>query len=81
MSLLTDLINLEFSDVTEKIITEYIWIKGSGMDIRSKARTLSHPVMDPKDLPKWNYDGSNTRQAPGKDSEVILYLLHHFTER
>ena len=23
--------------------------------------------------PKWNYDGSSTGQAPGEDSEVILY--------
>jgi len=73
MSLLTDLINLDLSDVTEKIIAEYIWIGGSGMDIRSKGRTLSHEVTDPKDLPKWNYDGSSTGQATGKDSEVIIH--------
>jgi len=73
MSLFTDLINLDLSDVTEKIIAEYIWIGGSGMDIRSKGRTLSHEVTDPKDLPKWNYDGSSTGQATGKDSEVIIH--------
>ncbi|EOY03038.1 Glutamine synthase clone R1, 1,ATGLN1,1 isoform 2, partial [Theobroma cacao] len=28
---------------------------------------------DPSKLPKWNYDGSSTGQAPGEDSEVILY--------
>lgn len=43
------------------------------MDIRSKARTISGPVSDPSNLPKWNYDGSSTDQAPGVDSEVILY--------
>ncbi|MCL7026050.1 hypothetical protein MKW94_021171, partial [Papaver nudicaule] len=73
MSLLTDLINLDLSDKTEKIIAEYIWIGGSGMDLRSKARTLPGPVSDPSKLPKWNYDGSSTGQAPGEDSEVILY--------
>jgi glutamine synthetase len=73
MSLLNDLINLNLSEATEKIIAEYIWIGGSGMDMRSKARTLSGPVSDPKKLPKWNYDGSSTDQAPGDDSEVILY--------
>eukprot|EP00252_Welwitschia_mirabilis_P017954 TRINITY_DN40084_c0_g1_i1.p1 TRINITY_DN40084_c0_g1~~TRINITY_DN40084_c0_g1_i1.p1 ORF type:complete len:357 (+),score=17.81 TRINITY_DN40084_c0_g1_i1:70-1140(+) len=73
MSLLTDLLNLNLSDCTEKIIAEYIWIGGSGNDIRSKGRTLSGPVSDPKELPKWNYDGSSTGQAPGEDSEVILY--------
>ncbi|KAG6383444.1 hypothetical protein SASPL_156804 [Salvia splendens] len=73
MSLLTDLINLNLSESTEKIIAEYVWIGGSGMDLRSKARTLPGPVSDPSQLPKWNYDGSSTGQAPGEDSEVILY--------
>jgi hypothetical protein len=36
------------------------------------AQTLPGPVTDPKQLPKWNYDGSSTGQAPGEDSEVIL---------
>jgi hypothetical protein len=35
-------------------------------------QTLSGPVTDPSKLPKWNYDGSSTGQAPGEDSEVIL---------
>lgn len=35
-------------------------------------QTLSGPVDDPSKLPKWNYDGSSTGQAPGDDSEVIL---------
>nr|Q06378.1 RecName: Full=Glutamine synthetase; AltName: Full=Cytoplasmic GS3; AltName: Full=Glutamate--ammonia ligase [Hordeum vulgare]CAA48830.1 cytoplasmic glutamine synthetase [Hordeum vulgare] len=73
MALLTDLLNLDLSGSTEKIIAEYIWIGGSGMDLRSKARHLPGPVTHPSKLPKWNYDGSSTGQAPGEDSEVILY--------
>ncbi|KAK6125898.1 hypothetical protein DH2020_040362 [Rehmannia glutinosa] len=73
MSLLSDLVNLNLSDSTEKIIAEYVWIGGSGMDIRSKARTLSGPVSDPSKLPKWNFDGSSTGQAPGEDSEGPYY--------
>ncbi|QCD98458.1 glutamine synthetase [Vigna unguiculata] len=73
MSLLSDLINLNLSDTTEKVIAEYIWIGGSGLDLRSKARTLPGPVSDPSELPKWNYDGSSTGQASGEDSEVIIY--------
>ncbi|KAG2535777.1 glutamine synthetase root isozyme 2-like [Panicum virgatum] len=72
MAQLADLINLDLSDCTEKIIAEYIWVGGSGMDVRSKARTLSGPVDDPSKLPKWNFDGSSTGQATGDDSEVIL---------
>ncbi|XP_035816951.1 glutamine synthetase root isozyme 2 isoform X1 [Zea mays] len=73
MALLSDLINLDLSGRTGKIIAEYIWVGGSGMDVRSKARTLSGPVDDPSKLPKWNFDGSSTGQAPGDDSEVILW--------
>ncbi|XP_026415048.1 glutamine synthetase nodule isozyme-like isoform X2 [Papaver somniferum] len=73
MSLLTDLLNLDLSDKTEKIIAEYIWIGGSGMDLRSKGRTLPSPVSDPSKLPKWKYNGSSTGQAPEEDSKVILY--------
>ncbi|KAF2317562.1 hypothetical protein GH714_024690 [Hevea brasiliensis] len=73
MSLLSDLVNLNLSDTTEKIIAEYIWIGGSGMDVRSKARTLNGAITDPQKLPKWNYDGSSTGQASGDDSEVILH--------
>ncbi|KAK4371580.1 hypothetical protein RND71_011055 [Anisodus tanguticus] len=72
MAHLADLANLNLSNSTKKIIAEYIWIGRSGMDVRSKARTLSGPVDDPSKLPKWNYDGSSTGQAPGEDSEVIL---------
>lgn len=71
--LITDLLNLDLTDTTEKVIAEYIWIGGSGMDMRSKARSLSGPVSSPKELPKWNFDGSSTGQAAGHDSEVILY--------
>jgi len=42
------------------------------MDLRSKTRTVEHGVHKPEDLPDWNYDGSSTGQAPGKDSEVII---------
>mmetsp|Transcript_33348 Transcript_33348/g.51081 ORF Transcript_33348/g.51081 Transcript_33348/m.51081 type:complete len:108 (-) Transcript_33348:959-1282(-) len=31
-------------------------------------------------LPKWNFDGSSTDQAPGDDSEVILRLCRIFKD-
>ncbi|CAL4913330.1 unnamed protein product [Urochloa decumbens] len=74
MASLTDLVNLNLTDCTDnKIIAEYIWVGGSGIDLRSKARTVNGPITSPSQLPKWNYDGSSTGQAPGEDSEVILY--------
>jgi glutamine synthetase len=56
----------------DKIQAEYIWLGGSGHDIRSKTKTLDKEVKSCADLPVWNYDGSSTGQAPGKDSEVYL---------
>lgn len=53
-------------------MAEYIWIGGNGGDIRGKTKTLSKKPASVADLPVWNYDGSSTNQAPGKDSEVYL---------
>lgn len=53
----------------------YVWLGGSGADLRSKARTFRGPasaVEHVTDLPLWNFDGSSTGQAPGDDSEVFL---------
>lgn len=58
--------------VEAKCIAEYIWMDAKGK-LRSKARTLSKPPTSVDELPRWNYDGSSTDQAPGEDSEVIIY--------
>jgi len=60
----------------DSVIAEYVWIGGSGRpdDLRCKARTLAgvKEVKSLDQLPIWNYDGSSTGQAIGKDSEVYL---------
>jgi len=60
------------TDQSGMIAAEYVWIGGSGQDVRSKTKTLTEKPTKPSDLPVWNFDGSSTGQAPGHDSEVYL---------
>ncbi|VBB17554.1 glutamine synthetase [Yasminevirus sp. GU-2018] len=58
------------------IVVEYIWI-GGNEELRSKARVLTVPSnlvgsVNLSMVPVWNYDGSSTVQAEGRDSEVIV---------
>ena len=47
-------------DQQGKCVAEYVWIGGSGIDIRSKARTLEKRPTSIAEVPEWNYDGSST---------------------
>ena len=62
------------------VIAEYVWIGGSGDDLRSKSKTLNYYPNNVSDLPIWNYDGSSTGQAPGGDSEVMLHPVAMFND-
>jgi len=62
--------SLPYPDDT--ILAEYVWVDADG-NTRSKTRTLPAAKAETVEaLPKWNFDGSSTDQAPGDDSEVIL---------
>jgi len=64
----------------DQILAEYVWVDAIG-NTRSKTRTLPAAKAASVDsLPKWNFDGSSTDQAPGDDSEVILKPQRIFTD-
>ena len=63
-------------------VVEYIWLGGNN-ELRSKTRVLDNldtvtidgvvtTYITINDIPIWNYDGSSTGQATGRDSEVII---------
>lgn len=54
-------------------IFEYIWLDAKN-NFRSKTKVMQVEISKGilEQLPIWNYDGSSTGQAEGKDSEVFL---------
>jgi len=71
---LNSTLNAEFRDLHHggRVLAEYIWIGGSGTDIRGKTKVLDSAPASVDELAVWNYDGSSTGQAPGHDSEVLI---------
>jgi glutamine synthetase len=68
-------IQTRFNDLPVKsdcTIAEYIWIGGSGSDIRSKTMCIPEICSKLEDFPIWNFDGSSTKQAPTSESEILL---------
>lgn len=54
-----------------KILLEYIWID-SNNNLRFKTKIMSMNDFNSNSLPDWNFDGSSTGQAEGRDSDILI---------
>jgi len=57
--------------VKDKILLEYIWIDADS-NTRSKTKICDKKLIDLNCLPDWNFDGSSTGQAEGRDSDILI---------
>ncbi|XP_032514180.2 glutamine synthetase 1, mitochondrial-like [Danaus plexippus] len=63
-------INLRLPE--DKVLATYVWIDGSGINLRSKDRVLSKLPCDLEQVPNWSFDGSSTGQAKTENSDTLL---------
>lgn len=59
------------------LFAEYIWTDGTKPTVFMRSKTRILPEMGyfsatPQEYPDWGYDGSSTKQAKGKNSDLVL---------
>jgi glutamine synthetase len=66
-SLLTD--HFAALSTRGKCLATYIWLGGSGGDLREATKVLSHRPSGPDEVPLWTCDGTATGQE-----DAVVYL-------
>ncbi|KAI5633801.1 glutamine synthetase, catalytic domain-containing protein [Phthorimaea operculella] len=63
----------------DSILATYVWVDGTGVNMRAKERTLDFVPKSFKDLPVWYYDGANTSQATPDNSDTFMFpeVIYH----
>lgn len=59
-------------DLKNFTMAEYIWIDGTGQQMRSKTKIYNKVIRELSELDWWTYDGSSTQQATTGNSEIYL---------
>ena len=67
-------------DQGEVCLATYVWIDGSGENVRGKTRTLYSRPESAQELPIWNFDGSSTGQSTGSDSDIYLHPVAFYKD-